>query len=86
VALAVNGKMPLAVGVPVMEPKLSRDRPGSVPLTRVQVYGGTPPLADSKPEYGVPARPGGKLPQFAVREDKTVNVYGLLVPTLQYPK
>src|SRR6266853_900706 len=63
VTLTVNGKVPEAVVVPVIWPLLLSDRPagsGPVPgITRVQVYGPTPPVAAKLKLYEVPCVPDG---------------------------
>ena len=48
VALMVNEKGPLAVGVPEITPAVERDSPvGNIPLATVQLYGVRPPVAAS---------------------------------------
>lgn len=54
----VNGKVPLAAGVPVIDPPVLRLKPeGRLPDAMDQVYGAAPPLAESACEYAVPAVP-----------------------------
>ena len=51
-----------AVGVPVIAPvaAFNVSPEGSVPLVRVQVYGGVPPDADKEALYGAPTWPLGR--------------------------
>ena len=50
VAVTVNEKEPVAVGVPVSGPSMPTVKPGgSVPLVTAQVNGGEPPLDTANP-------------------------------------
>jgi hypothetical protein len=51
------------VGVPLIVPELwSRESPeGSAPAVTENVYGKTPPTADTDPKYGVPTVPLGNV-------------------------
>jgi hypothetical protein len=60
VTVAVNAKVPAAVGVPAINPPEESARPaGSAPDVSPQAYGGVPQQARSPDEYGVPTMPSG---------------------------
>ena len=65
--VTVTGKLPAAVGVPVICPVDESMESGAGSPDALHVYGFWPPVADIVNEYGVPTKPEGSDPVEILR-------------------
>jgi hypothetical protein len=75
VAVTVNVKLPVCIGVPERTPAAESERPaGSEPAETANVYGATPPTAASVLVRATPAVPAASAAGLTVIVAQTTNV------------